>query len=64
MTDMTDATRDAGADATIRECLSLDQPRSFFLFAGAGSGKTRSLKEALEGLDTQTLTTLRKHSRV
>ncbi|MFG6546423.1 UvrD-helicase domain-containing protein [Sulfitobacter sp. 1A13730] len=63
MTDMTDATRDAGADAKIRECLSLDQPRSFFLFAGAGSGKTRSLKEALEGLDTQTLTTLRKHSR-
>ncbi|KZX98224.1 MULTISPECIES: UvrD-helicase domain-containing protein [unclassified Sulfitobacter] len=63
MTDMTDATRDAGADATIRECLSLDQPRSFFLFAGAGSGKTRSLKEALEGLGTQILTTLRKHSR-
>ena len=63
MTDVTDATRDAGADATIRACLSLDQPRSFFLFAGAGSGKTRSLKEALEGLDTQTLTTLRKHSR-
>jgi DNA helicase II / ATP-dependent DNA helicase PcrA len=63
MTDMTDATCDAGADATIRECLSLDQPRSFFLFAGAGSGKTRSLKKALEGLDTQTLTTLRKHSR-
>lgn len=63
MTDMTDATRDAGVDATIRECLSLDQPRSFFLFAGAGSGKTRSLKEALEGLDTQTLTILRKHSR-
>jgi DNA helicase-2/ATP-dependent DNA helicase PcrA len=63
VTDVTDATRDAGADATIRACLSLDQPRSFFLFAGAGSGKTRSLKEALEGLDTQTLTTLRKHSR-
>ena len=63
MTDVTDATRDADADATIRACLSLGQPRSFFLFAGAGSGKTRSLKEALEGLDTQTLTTLRKHSR-
>lgn len=63
MTDVTDATRDSGADATIRACLSLDQPRSFFLFAGAGSGKTRSLKEALEGLDTKTLTTLRKHSR-
>lgn len=63
MTDVADATRDAGADATIRACLSLAQPRSFFLFAGAGSGKTRSLKDALEGLDTQTLTTLRKHSR-
>ena len=63
MTDVSDANRDAGADATIRACLSLDQPRSFFLFAGAGSGKTRSLKDALEGLDTQTLTTLRKHSR-
>lgn len=63
MTDVTDANRDAGADATIRACLSLNQPRSFFLFAGAGSGKTRSLKDALEGLDTATLTTLRKHSR-
>ena len=39
MTDMTDATRDAGADATIRACLSLDQPRSFFLFAGGGVGQ-------------------------
>lgn len=63
MTGVTDANRDAGADAIIRACLSLDQPRSFFLFAGAGSGKTRSLKDALEGLDTLTLTTLRKHSR-
>ncbi|MBW9076324.1 ATP-dependent helicase [Rhizobium pusense] len=63
MTDVTDANRDAGVDVTIRECLSLNQPRSFFLFAGAGSGKTRSLKDALEGLDTATLTTLRKHSR-
>jgi DNA helicase-2/ATP-dependent DNA helicase PcrA len=63
MTDVTDANRDAGADAMIRACLSLDQPCSFFLFAGAGSGKTRSLKDALEGLDKQTLTTLRKHSR-
>ncbi|MDR2884121.1 MAG: ATP-dependent helicase [Deferribacteraceae bacterium] len=36
------------ADKTIAECLSLDNPKSFFLFAGAGSGKTRSLKNALE----------------
>ncbi|MEM1150729.1 MAG: UvrD-helicase domain-containing protein [Pseudomonadota bacterium] len=63
MTDVTDATRDASADETIRACLSLTAPRSFFLFAGAGSGKTRSLKDALDGLDKATLTTLRKHSR-
>jgi DNA helicase-2/ATP-dependent DNA helicase PcrA len=39
---------DAGADGTIAQCLSLDAPRSFFLFAGAGSGKTRSLVTALK----------------
>ena len=38
------------ADGTIRACLDLDAPRSFFLFAGAGSGKTRSLVGALEDL--------------
>lgn len=39
---------DSGADAKIRECLDLANPRSFLLYAGAGSGKTRSLKDALE----------------
>lgn len=38
---------DAEADATIIECLDLDKPRSFFLYAGAGSGKTRSLVGAV-----------------
>jgi len=38
---------DAEADATIIECLNLDKPRSFFLYAGAGSGKTRSLVSAV-----------------
>jgi len=38
---------DAKADETILACLDLDQPKSFFLYAGAGSGKTRSLVEAL-----------------
>ncbi|NQT00485.1 MAG: ATP-dependent helicase, partial [Planctomycetes bacterium] len=28
-------------------CLDLDSPKSFFLFAGAGSGKTRALVEAM-----------------
>lgn len=30
------------------ECLNLEAPKSFFLFAGAGSGKTRSLVEVLK----------------
>lgn len=37
---------DAEADATILACLDLAAPKSFFLYAGAGSGKTRSLVEA------------------
>ena len=38
---------DIEADETILECLNLDKPKSFFLYAGAGSGKTRSLVEAI-----------------
>lgn len=38
---------DSEADATILRCLSLSKPQSFFLYAGAGSGKTRSLVEAV-----------------
>ena len=30
------------------DCLNLESPKSFFLFAGAGSGKTRALVEAME----------------
>ncbi|NMJ44296.1 ATP-dependent helicase [Roseomonas sp. JC162] len=41
---------DAAADETIRECLDLAAPRSFFLYAGAGSGKTRSLVQAVRDL--------------
>lgn len=39
---------DNAADETISTCLDPTNPQSFFLFAGAGSGKTRSLKSALE----------------
>src|SRR4051812_25429725 len=38
---------DDHVDDEITSCLRLDKPRSFFLFAGAGSGKTRSLVNAL-----------------
>lgn len=35
-------------DQEIYECFTPNQPKSFFLFAGAGSGKTRSLVNVLE----------------
>jgi DNA helicase-2/ATP-dependent DNA helicase PcrA len=38
---------DDEADKLIAECITADPPVSFFLFAGAGSGKTRSLVDAL-----------------
>lgn len=37
------------ADEVIQQCLDLDNPQSFFLYAGAGSGKTYSLVEAVRG---------------
>lgn len=45
---ITNITMDNPVDAQIAACLSLESPRSFFLFAGAGSGKTRSLVNALK----------------
>ncbi len=39
---------DEQVDVEIAACLDLGDPKSFFLFAGAGSGKTRSLVTALE----------------
>jgi DNA helicase-2/ATP-dependent DNA helicase PcrA len=38
---------DDPVDVTISQCLNLKKPKSFFLFAGAGSGKTKSLVQAL-----------------
>jgi DNA helicase II / ATP-dependent DNA helicase PcrA len=38
---------DTDADQQILDCVKKDTPRSFFLFAGAGSGKTRSLVNLL-----------------
>lgn len=48
-----DDTHDDRVDNTIRECLNQANPCSFFLFAGAGSGKTRSLASALEFLSKE-----------
>lgn len=54
---------DVGADTEISECLDLKNPRSFFLFAGAGSGKTRSLVKALKGLTKRSGEGLRREAR-
>jgi len=37
-----------GLSDVMNNCLTLEDPRSFFLFAGAGSGKTRALVEAMQ----------------
>ena len=39
---------DSGVDKDIQDCLSGKDRKSFITFAGAGSGKTYSLKEALD----------------
>ena len=44
---------DDHVDDEIRECFSTSAPKSFFMFAGAGSGKTRSLVNALSFLDKE-----------
>jgi len=43
-------TLDDHVEQELTACLSLEKPESFFLFAGAGSGKTRSLVNALKHL--------------
>ena len=52
---------DASVDREIAECIRLEAPRSFFLFAGAGSGKTRSLTEALKVVLEREQSNLRIH---
>lgn len=42
---------DDHVDTEIQQCFNSIPPQSFFMFAGAGSGKTRSLINALEYLD-------------
>lgn len=44
---------DDHVDQEIQECFSKDSPKSFFVFAGAGSGKTRSLINTLTFLDKE-----------
>ena len=50
-------------DKEIYKCLNLDNPKSFFLFAGAGSGKTRSLVEVLKIFRENNIGRLRKNAQ-
>ncbi len=50
---LTDNHIDDHVDEEIRQCFSNVSPKSFFMFAGAGSGKTRSLINALSFLDKE-----------
>ncbi|MBL0655261.1 ATP-dependent helicase [Aeromonas caviae] len=50
-------------DDEIYSCLNLDAPKSFFLFAGAGSGKTRSLVEVLKRFREQNIHRLRANAQ-
>ena len=46
---MTDSTAQTSKlDTVMANCLNLENPKSFFLFAGAGSGKTRALVKAMK----------------
>lgn len=54
---------ESSVDDEIYNCLSLDNPKSFFLFAGAGSGKTRTLVEVLKRFRQQNIQRLRIHAQ-
>lgn len=60
---ITDDNRDDIADEIIDNCLKLNKPKSFFMFAGAGSGKTRSLVKALNSINAKIGTTLLQSGR-
>lgn len=51
------------AEVEIAICLSLEKPVSFFLFAGAGSGKTRALVGALRNIKASHGRTLQLRSQ-
>ena len=58
-----DNSLDDHVDEEIINCMKAKPPKSFFLFAGAGSGKTRSLIKALEYLDSERGIYLSEHNK-
>lgn len=61
--DMSNTTKSISVDEEIFRCLNLDEPKSFFLFAGAGSGKTRSLVEVLKRFREENVDQLRRNAQ-
>ncbi|BEE04306.1 UvrD-helicase domain-containing protein [Aeromonas veronii] len=60
---MTDVINSKDVDDEVYSCLDLDNPKSFFLFAGAGSGKTRTLVEVLTRFRQNNIHRLRLYSQ-
>jgi len=54
---------DDPVDVVIEECLNPESPKSFFLYAGAGSGKTYSLVKGLEDFEKAHGTKFRRSGR-
>lgn len=54
---------DNPVDVVIEECLNPETPKSFFLYAGAGSGKTYSLVKGLEAFEKKHGTKFRRTGR-
>ncbi|MFH1805874.1 MAG: UvrD-helicase domain-containing protein [Pseudomonadota bacterium] len=63
MSALADNEVDNGADTCIAAALSLEHPQSFILYAGAGSGKTRSLKNALDHIREKFGESLKRRGR-
>lgn len=63
LTDKVDDSIDDHVDDEIMACFDINALKSFFTFAGAGSGKTRSLVSALKYIDNQYRDYFINHSR-
>lgn len=59
----TDDHIDDFVDEIIKDCFDAVPPKSFFVFAGAGSGKTRSLVKALQYIESKQGSYLKQHHK-
>lgn len=60
---MDNASSSTNVEEEIYRCLNLDSPQSFFLFAGAGSGKTRSLVEVMKRFRIENIARLKLNAQ-